>query len=316
MGVAADQSFWREDVDEFLAWIQLERGLSPNTVESYENDLVQFGSFIVSSGCRSWPDVDETAIGAFLGFLAGEGFETSSMARKLSALRGLSAYREREKGDPSLTEIVRGPRHGRKVPGSLTVAETVRLLETPPLSTPHGIRDRAILELLYGSGLRVSELTGLLLQSVDLENGVVRVFGKGSKERLVPLGGSASKAFRDYLHAGRPSLVKAKTGSHVFLSQWGRAISRKTVWHMIKVYAERANLPSTVKPHTLRHSFATHLLEGGADLRTIQEMLGHADIATTQIYTKVEGERLLDEHSRFHPRNRAGGGDPPKGGTR
>ncbi|MBC2601939.1 site-specific tyrosine recombinase XerD [Puniceicoccus vermicola] len=301
-----DTAFWRDDVDEFLAWVQLERGLSLNTVASYENDLSQFGDFLVKSSCRSWSDVDESATGKFLELLTEEQYETATLARKLSALRGFSAFREREQGAASLTEIVRGPRSGRKVPTSLTIDETLRLLEAPSQATPHGLRDRAILELLYGSGLRVSELTGLLLQSVDLDNRFVRVFGKGSKERLVPVGGSALKAFRDYLNAGRPALVKAKTGSEVFLSQRGVSISRKTVWHLVKSHAERAGLPKAVKPHMLRHSFATHLLEGGADLRTIQEMLGHADIATTQIYTKVEGERLLDEHARFHPRNRSG----------
>tara|TARA_R100000027_G_scaffold67429_1_gene66078 strand:+ start:3496 stop:4422 length:927 start_codon:yes stop_codon:yes gene_type:complete len=296
--------FWKEDVDEFLAWVQLERGLSLHTVESYENDLVQFGRFLEESSVSHWDEVDEAATGKFLQKLTEENFETTTLARKLSALRGFSRFRERERGARSLTEIVRGPRAGRKVPTSLTIEETLRLLEAPSTATPHGLRDRAILELLYGSGLRVSELTGLLLQSVDLDNRFVRVFGKGSKERMVPVGGGALKAFRDYLNAGRPSLVKPKTGSEVFLSQRGSPISRKTVWHLVKSHGERAGITKPVKPHLLRHSFATHLLEGGADLRTIQEMLGHADIATTQIYTRVEGERLLDEHSRFHPRNR------------
>jgi len=304
MKAGAINSFWREEVDGFLGWVQLERGLSPNTVASYEDDLQQFGGFLDRESFTSWCDVDETTIGRFLEWLTDQEFEASSLSRKLSTLRGFSAYRERESGASSLTEIVRGPRARRKVPTSLTLGETVRLLEAPSLAAPHGLRDRAILELLYGSGLRVSELTGLLLQSVDLENRFVRVFGKGSKERLVPVGGSALKAFRDYLQAGRPALVKAKTGSEVFLSQRGTPISRKTVWHLVKTHGVRAGLSKAVKPHMLRHSFATHLLEGGADLRTIQEMLGHADIATTQIYTKVEGERLLDEHSRYHPRNR------------
>lgn len=297
--------FWREQVDEYLAWVQLERGLSAHTVEGYEGDLVQFGLFLEGFGCTRWDEVDEAAVSAFLAKLGGDSYEASSMARKLSALRGFSAYREREGHGSSLTEIVQGPRNRRKVPVSLTIAEVARLLDAPSPATAHGLRDRAILEMLYGSGLRVSEMTGLLLQSVDLENRFVRVFGKGSKERLVPVGGSALKAFRDYLRIGRPGLVKRQTGSHVFLSQRGAPISRKTVWHLVKLHAGRAGLPPEVKPHTMLHSFATHLLEGGADLRSIQEMLGHADIATTQIYTKVEGERLLDEHARFHPRNRA-----------
>jgi len=310
-GEASSAAFWREDADEFLAWIQLERGLSDNTVSSYENDLWQFGGFLEEIGCRRWEDVDEASVGQFLEWLTQEDCETATLARKLSALRGFSAFREREQGSRSLTEIVRGPRNRRKVPVSLTIEETLRLMEAPPVSTAHGLRDRAILEMLYSSGLRVSELTGLLLQSVDLENRFVRVFGKGAKERLVPIGGRALEAFRNYLHAGRPALVKAKTGSEVFLSQRGSPISRKTVWLLVRTHGQRAGINKSVKPHMLRHSFATHLLEGGADLRTIQEMLGHADIATTQIYTQVEGERLLDEHSRFHPRNREEVGSKP-----
>lgn len=302
---ASGNAFWLPQAEDFLAWAQLEKGLSEHTVSSYEKDLFQFGEFLEGQGCRSWSEVDEKTVAAFLASLTDEAYETASVARKLSALRSFSAYREREGLGKSLTEIVRGPRSRRKVPASLTVPETIRLLEAPSPATPHGLRDRAIMEMLYGSGLRVSELTGLYLQSVDLDNRFVRVFGKGSKERLVPVGGSALKSFRDYLQAGRPQLVKAKTGSEVFLSQRGTPISRKTIWHLVKMHAERAGLSPEIKPHTLRHSFATHLLEGGADLRTIQEMLGHSDIATTQIYTKVEGERLLDEHTRFHPRNRS-----------
>lgn len=299
-----ESPFWRSDLEDYLVWIQLERGLSAHTVSSYEMDLVQFGGFLERQSCKNWEDVDEESVGEFLAWLTKESAETATLVRKLSAIRGFSDFREREKGGRSFTEIIKGPRARRKMPTSLTIAETLKLLDAPRRSSPHGLRDRAILELLYGSGLRVSELTGLLLQSVDVENRIVRVFGKGSKERLVPVGGRALDAFRDYLQAGRPALVKAKTGSQVFLSQRGTAISRKTVWHLVKTHAERAGLPSSVKPHALRHSFATHLLEGGADLRTIQEMLGHADIATTQIYTRVEMERLLDEHSRYHPRNK------------
>ena len=299
--VRSENPFWREDVDEFLAWIQLERGLSENTVISYENDLCQYGGFLEAIACRSWDDVDESVTGRFLEYLTEENSETATLARKLSALRGFSAFREREHGSRSLTEIVRGPRNRRKVPTSLTIDETRKLLEAPSQATPHGLRDRAILEMLYSSGLRVSELTGLLLQSIDLENRFVRVFGKGSKERLVPVGGRALEAFRNYLQAGRPQLVKAKTGSEVFLSQWGSAISRKTVWLLVKTHAQRAGLSKSVKPHMLRHSFATHLLEGGADLRAIQEMLGHADISTTQIYTHVLEERLHRLVTEHHP---------------
>jgi integrase/recombinase XerD len=179
-----------------------------------------------------------------------------------------------------------------------------KLLAAPTSGTPQGLRDRAILELFYSSGLRVSELAGLAMQQIDLQQGFVRVFGKGSKERVVPVGTRAAEAVTTYMMAGRPGLVRAKTGSAVFLSERGQAISRKTIWALIKGYAQKAGLPKTVKPHLLRHSFATHLLAGGADLRAIQEMLGHADIGTTQIYTSVETSRLTDQHSRYHPRGR------------
>jgi integrase/recombinase XerD len=179
-----------------------------------------------------------------------------------------------------------------------------RLLAAPVGRDAYALRDRAMLELFYSSGLRISELCGLTLQQVDLEHGFVRVLGKGAKERVVPLGGQARDAVVIYLASGRPRLLKPRTGSELFISERGRAISRKTLWHIVKKHARRAGLARSVKPHLLRHSFATHLLGGGADLRAIQEMLGHASIGTTQIYTAVENSRLLDQHARHHPRNR------------
>jgi integrase/recombinase XerD len=179
-----------------------------------------------------------------------------------------------------------------------------KLLAAPTGGDAYSIRDRAMLELFYSSGLRISELSGLSLQQVDLEHGFVRVFGKGSKERVVPMGEKALDAMRVYLTSGRSRLVKPRTGSELFLSERGKAISRKTVWVIVKKYAARAGLSKAVKPHLLRHSFATHLLGGGADLRAIQEMLGHASIGTTQIYTAVENSRLLDQHAKHHPRNK------------
>jgi integrase/recombinase XerD len=180
-----------------------------------------------------------------------------------------------------------------------------RLLAAPSGADAYAVRDRAMLELFYSSGLRISELCALTLQQVDLEHGFVRVFGKGAKERVVPLGGKARDAVAAYLGSSRPRLVKPRTGGELFLSERGRAISRKTLWVIVKASARRAGLTKRVKPHLLRHSFATHLLGGGADLRAIQEMLGHASIGTTQIYTAVESSRLLDQHARHHPRNKA-----------
>jgi len=189
------------------------------------------------------------------------------------------------------------------VPGTLSAAEVERLLAAPSGGDAFGLRDRALLELFYASGLRVSELAGITLQQVDLENGFLRVFGKGSKERVVPVGGKAAEAVRVYLAAGRAQFVKAKTGSASFLSERGGPLSRKTLWYLVQKYAAAAGIERGVKPHQLRHSFATHLLGGGADLRSIQEMLGHANLATTQIYTTVDDRRLVEQHAKFHPRN-------------
>ncbi|MGJ3242049.1 MAG: site-specific tyrosine recombinase XerD [Opitutales bacterium] len=292
-----------EPVEAFLAWIQLERGLADNTVAGYETDLDQCARWLAKQGIRDWKDVEAADLSAWLSDLSRRKAAVTTLARKLSALRMLARFLVREnrrRGD--FTEILSGPKLRRQLPEVLTVEEIGRLLEQPSLSTPRGLRDRALLELCYSSGLRVSELCDLPLTGVDLDQGYLRVFGKGAKERVVPVGGAAIRALRDYLAVGRPQLVKPKTGSACFISQQGKAISRKTVWVWLKRYAEHAGIGKNVKPHLLRHSFATHLLSGGADLRAIQEMLGHADISTTQIYAAVEQERLLDEHTRFHPR--------------
>jgi integrase/recombinase XerD len=231
----------------------------------------------------------------------------ASVARKLTALRMFARHLVREKNrDDDFTALLAGPKLVRKIPGTLNETEVARLLAAPTGGDPRALRDRALLELFYSSGLRVSELAALMLQQIDLENGFIRVFGKGSKERVVPVGGRARDALATYLASGRPRLVKPKTGSQFFLNNRGGALSRVMLWKLVKKYAQRAGITKNVKPHGLRHSFATHLLTGGADLRAIQEMLGHASISTTQIYTAVEPQRLLDHHAKFHPRNRDG----------
>ena len=192
----------------------------------------------------------------------------------------------------------------RRLPQSLSAEEVGRLLASPSGGDPASLRDRALLEFFYSSGLRVSELAALTLQQVDLENGFARVFGKGSKERVVPMGARARDAVATWIASGRPHFVKGRTRSELFLSSRGTSLSRVALWDIVKKHAKRAGIAKSVKPHLLRHSFATHLLSGGADLRSIQEMLGHASISTTQIYTSVEGRRLLEQHARFHPRNR------------
>jgi integrase/recombinase XerD len=294
-----------EDVAALLAHLELERGLSAHTLAAYESDLVQCARHLQKSGAASWRVAQPEQVSTWLASLTGEGYAVASLARKLTAVRLLARHlvRENLRAD-DFSALLPGPKARRKLPGTLTVTEMQRLLEAPPTTTPQGLRDRAMLELMYSSGLRVSELCGLRLQSVDLEERLVRVLGKGSRERVVPLGKPAAAAVQIYLSGGREKLVKRRTGSELFLSQQGKAISRKMFWVLVRQHAKRAGLGKVVKPHLLRHSFATHLLAHGADLRAIQEMLGHADLGTTQIYTAVEGRRLVSEHARHHPRGR------------
>jgi len=294
-----------EPVESFLVWLELERGLSKNTTLSYTHDLVQAANYFEGQGASTWAEVNGSMMTQWTADLARSDYARSSQSRKLSTLRMFARNLVRvnfRKDD--FTELVAGPKASRKIPEVLSLEEVEALLDAPSNQTPFGIRDRAILELFYSSGLRVSELCELQLHQVSLEEGFLRVFGKGLKERIVPLGRSAIQAAANYLSASRPHFIKPRTGSHFFLSQQGRAISRKMIWVMIKEQAKRAGITKPIKPHLLRHSFATHLLEGGADLRAIQEMLGHSDIATTQIYTAVQSSRLAEEHAEFHPRAR------------
>ena len=292
-----------EPVERFLVWLELERGLSNNTILSYTHDMVQASNYFEGKGASNWNEVDGVMMSQWTADLARGDYARSSISRKQSTLRmfARNLVRENFRKD-DFTELAAGPRASRKLPEVLTLKEVEALLSAPSRQTSHGIRDRAILELFYSSGLRVSELCELQLHQVNLEEGFLRVFGKGSKERIVPLGQAAIKAAADYLSASRPQFIKPRTGSDFFLSQQGRAISRKMVWVMIREQAKRAGIKKPIKPHLLRHSFATHLLEGGTDLRAIQEMLGHSDIATTQIYTAVQSARLAEEHAEFHPR--------------
>lgn len=305
---------FREELDAFLAWIELEKGLAKNTSHAYQADLAQCACYLGERKIDGWRDTEGEDIAGWIHSLSEEEFAVPTLARKLTAVRMFARFLVRERVRPDdFTELLSAPRMTRRMPGTLTAEEVERLLEAPDPATPYGLRDRAFLELFYSSGLRVSELCSLTLQQVDLENGLLRVYGKGSKERVVPVGSKAKEALEAYLLAGRPVLVKAKTGSSVFISERGTAISRKTIWVLIKRHAARAGIEKPVKPHLLRHSFATHLLAGGADLRAIQELLGHSNIATTQIYTAVEGGRVVREHEQFHPRNRTGAGRSSSG---
>ena len=291
------------EIDGFISFLELERGLSRLTCESYLSDLRQCAEFLARKKVSGWRAVDGALAAAWIRSLSGDDYTVTSLARKLTALRGLARHLVREKiRDDIFTDLLSSPKLTRRIPGSLTPDEVTRLLAAPSGGDAYDLRDRALLELFYSSGLRVSELAGLTLQQIDLELGYLRVFGKGSKERVVPVGTKASDAIKTWLAAGRPHFVKARTGSQLFLSERGGGLSRVTLWLIVKSAAKRAGITKSVKPHLLRHSFATHLLNGGADLRAIQEMLGHANIGTTQIYTAVETKRLLSQHAKYHPR--------------
>ena len=268
----------REPVDAFLAHLSLERGAARLTTEAYDADLTRFAAHCARAGRTSWTEVTLADVDSWTRALDRRGHAAASLARRLSAVRSFSGYLVRcglRRDD--FTELARGPRLRRKLPGMLSAAEAARVVSAPDTGTPQGLRDRAMLELMYGSGLRISELCGLEIQAVDPESALVRVTGKGSKDRVVPVGETALVALQAYLRAGRPKLMRPKTGSALFLSARGTAISRKTFWLGVKQAAKRAGVPVPVKPHLLRHAFATHLLEGGADLRSIQE-IGRAHV--------------------------------------
>lgn len=304
--MTANSPPWLGPETSFLQFLQLERGLADNTLDAYRRDLRQCAAYLADKYPGGWSTVPAPAITDWLASLSNKTYSVASLARKLTTVRMLARHLVRENmRQDDFGELLKGPRLVRKLPGALNMSEVDALLQAPDSRSPNGIRDRAMLETMYSSGLRVSELCALSLQSIDLENGFLRVFGKGAKERVVPLGSKAVEALQRYLEVARPKLVKARTGSDLFLSQWGQAMSRKTFWVMIRRQARMAGINKAVKPHLLRHSFASHLLNNGADLRAIQEMLGHADISTTQIYTAIKKDYLSEEHAHFHPRSKA-----------
>jgi integrase/recombinase XerD len=293
---------WRLEL--FLDHLAVERGLSARTLSAYRGDVVRFVSFARGSGVESPREVDGGDLREFTYALKDEGLAATTIRRAQSALRTYFGFLLDEgeiEVDP--TERLESPRTGRKLPDVLTPDEIERMLGALDESKDTWARDRAILEVLYGSGLRVSELTDLPVRSVDLDEQILLVFGKGSKERLVPLGGAARRSLEVYLRQVRPGLDRGSSRGKVFLNARGTPLSRMSVWSIVKEAAERAGILKNVSPHTLRHSFATHLLEGGADLTVVQELLGHADISTTQIYTHVDREYLREVHRSFHPRS-------------
>jgi integrase/recombinase XerD len=297
---------WLEPIEAFVAHLQLERGLSFNTVAAYLSDLDQCAHALAAAGAVDWHSVPPESVAAWMRSLAGHGLSARSVARKRTALRMFARHlvRDGQRID-DLSRALVAPKLPRRIPDTLSTAEINRILAAAASTDAKGLRERAILELFYSSGLRVSEMGGLDLLRLDLDEGLLRVVGKGDKERLVPIGTQALDALRRYLDSGRAAFVRpGRTGTAVFLTERGGAFSRKTLWLLVRNAARRVGIRKPVKPHLLRHTFATHLLEGGADLRAIQEMLGHASIATTQVYTTVEKRRLHEQHARFHPRKK------------
>ena len=283
----------------FFDHLTVERGLSPTTVEAYRSDLLRF-----FDACRKAPEkVGREDVRAFLGRERAEGHSASTAARRLVALRTFYRFlilERKVEGDP--TENVDAPRTLKRLPEYLTPEEVERLLEAPDAGSPTGLRNRAMLEVLYATGIRVSELTGLTQERYNPQAGFVLVMGKGSKERVVPLGEVAQDWVERYRSEARPRLLKNRVSSALFVTARGGPLSRQMVWILITGYARQAGIAKHMSPHTLRHSFATHLLEHGADLRAVQLLLGHADISTTQIYTHVEQERLKRIYRQYHPR--------------
>jgi integrase/recombinase XerD len=296
----AARDFGLEGFRDFLA---LESGHSENTVEAYLRDLQRLAEFAAAKGVRDPGRVTRALLRDFIYLLKDMGLSAATIRREVSAVRtyyGFLLGEGRIAADPS--ERLESPRRGRVLPDTLTVREVEALLAAPDVDHPLAWRDRALLELGYGAGMRVSELCGLGITDLLLTEGLVRVFGKGSKERLVPIGRAVIGAVSVYLHQLRPELDRGTSGGGVLLNARGRPLSRVGAWGIVKQAARRAGITKRVTPHTLRHSFATHLLEGGADLRAVQEMLGHADLSTTQIYTHVDREYLRSVHKQFHPR--------------
>ena len=289
---------------EYLSHLKLERNLSENTVISYKNDITAFISFLSDYKVSDPSEVTTDNIASFFKTLKNFGLTNTSSARYFSSLKGFFLFLQKNNyivKNP--IDKISAPKLSKKLPAVLNVNEIEQILSKPDVNNNLGLRDKAILELLYACGTRVSELTNLKLSDLFLQDEVIRVFGKGSKERLIPIGSSAIKWMEEYIKNSRSFLMKInKSGNYVFLNSRGTKLSRMGVWKIIDRYVKEADIKKEVHPHTFRHSFATHLLEGGADLRAVQEMLGHADISTTQIYTHIDRDYIKQVHKQFHPR--------------
>jgi len=291
-------------IDSFLTYLTAVKGLSKNTLESYGRDILKLAVFLEGKDITRIDQVGYKHILDFLTYLKEQGLNTRSTSRTLISVRQFFKFLLAEKfieSDP--TFLIRTPKIKRGLPETLSLEDVEKLLSSPDESSPEGIRDKSMLEVLYATGIRVSELVELGLNDVNFELGYIIAYGKGSKQRIVPIGEKAKIKLREYLDTSRPKLLKSRTSPHLFVTRLGRKMTRQGFWKIIKAYSRKSGLTKKISPHTLRHSFATHLLERGADLRAIQVMLGHSDISTTQIYTHVERERLKEVHKKYHPRS-------------
>ena len=295
-------------IDSFLSMLAVEKGLAKNTLDAYSRDLAGLSAFLIRQNVSDWREVDTNHIRAYVGALRAKGLSSKSVARHVVTLRRLLRFLQTEnllKENPMPTLL---PAPGqRKLPQTLSAADIQVLLNQPDANEPLGARDQAMFELLYATGLRVSELVLLQTQQVNFQGNYVIIKGKGSKVRAVPFGNYAREKLNSFMTDARRRLLKGKSSPFVFINRSGKPLSRQGFWKLIRRYALIAGIDKRVTPHTLRHSFATHLLEGGADLRSVQAMLGHADISTTQIYTHVDGARLKKVHQQFHPREKGSG---------
>ncbi len=293
----------KEFIDTFLNYMAVERGLAKNTVSAYQDDLLAYSDFLSKRSIDALSRTERNDIVNFMLFQKDKGISANSISRRLAAIKMFYRFLVRErllKNDP--TSLIDSPKLWKKIPETLSLNEVEALLNAADLRSKQGIRDRAILETLYATGMRVSEAVNLKKDNVNLDVGFLRCIGKGNKERVIPLGKKAVASINRYLAVSRPYLLKKKQSDYLFLNRSGNKISRQSFWKIIKKYARAARIKKPIKPHILRHTFATHLLERGADLRSVQEMLGHANISTTQIYTHINRERLKSIHKMFHPR--------------
>lgn len=302
------KSLWQDQLGCYVRYLIAERNASPYTIRNYRSEIEQFFAFLAYEGIATWEEVDSQVLRRYLAWLLDEGYNKASVARRISELRSFCRFLQNsgllEKNPFDQVSSIKAP---KRLPNYLSIDEVFALLAAPDTSTPQGQRDRAILEMIYGGGLRVSELVGLNLGDLDLVQGEVRVLGKGDKERVALLGQPAVAALKLYIEKGRPELVNKKTGTALFLNRHGNRLSARSVQMFLNKYAREAGIQRLVTPHVLRHTFATHLLDGGADLRTVQELLGHSELATTQIYTHVSQTQARKVYLQAHPRAREGG---------